>query len=47
VALECATNPFLRSREPAVIAAAQAHAGRALDDPVEVFAVLRAWKNSF
>ena len=47
MALECATNPFLRSSEPAVIAAAQAHVGRALDDPVEVFTVLRAWKNSF
>jgi hydroxyacylglutathione hydrolase len=47
VALECATNPFLRSSEPAVIAAAQAHADRPLNDPVEVFAVLRAWKNSF
>jgi hydroxyacylglutathione hydrolase len=47
VALECATNPFLRSSEPAVIAAAQAHAGRALNDPVDVFAALRAWKNSF
>ena len=47
IADERATNPFLRCSEPAVVAAAQAHAGRALDGPVETFAVLRAWKNGF
>lgn len=45
--LEKATNPFLRAAVPAVAAAAGAHAGRALHDPVEVFAVLREWKNAF
>ncbi|MFO1395152.1 MAG: hydroxyacylglutathione hydrolase [Steroidobacteraceae bacterium] len=40
-------NPFLRSREPAVRAAAEQHAGRALPDPVEVFATVRAWKDGF
>jgi hydroxyacylglutathione hydrolase len=44
---ERATNPFLRCTEPPVVAAAQAHAGRRLDDPVETFAVLRQWKNDF
>ncbi|MFX9665211.1 hydroxyacylglutathione hydrolase C-terminal domain-containing protein, partial [Acinetobacter baumannii] len=44
---ELATNPFLRAREPAVIRAAEARAGRRLDSPVEVFAVLREWKNVF
>ena len=44
---ECATNPFLRCTEPDVVAAAEAHAGRALADAVETFAVLRAWKNDF
>lgn len=44
---ELATNPFLRVREPEVIRAAQAHAGRPLNTPVEVFAALRAWKNDF
>jgi len=44
---ERATNPFLRIGEPAVIAAAEAHAGRKLADPVEVFATLREWKNRF
>jgi hydroxyacylglutathione hydrolase len=44
---ERATNPFLRCTEPRVVAAASAHAGRALPDAVETFAVLRAWKNEF
>lgn len=43
---ELATNPFLRSRQPAVIAAAQAQ-GCATDDPVAVFAAIRAWRNNF
>jgi hydroxyacylglutathione hydrolase len=41
------TNPFLRTRVPGVAAAAARHAGRALPDPVDVFAVLREWKNQF
>ena len=45
--LELATNPFLRAAEPAVFAAAEAHAGRPLADPVEAFAALREWKNGF
>jgi len=44
---ERATNPFLRVAVPAVRAAAEAHAGRALADDVAVFAELRAWKNGF
>jgi len=44
---ERATNPFLRAAVPAVRAAAEAHAGRALADDVAVFAELRAWKNGF
>lgn len=43
--LEKATNPFLRSRVPNVIAAAEAYSGRNLDEPAEVFAVVRAWKD--
>lgn len=45
LALEQATNPFLRCREPAVQTAAREHAEAA--DPVAVFAVLRAWKDRF
>jgi hydroxyacylglutathione hydrolase len=40
-------NPFLRCREPAVRAAAEARAGAALPGPVDVFAVIRAWKDGF
>jgi hydroxyacylglutathione hydrolase len=47
IAEERATNPFLRANVPEVRAAAQAHAGRALDDPASTFAVLRSWKNEF
>ncbi len=47
MAEECATNPFLRAHDPAIRAAVEGHAGRALDGPVAVFAELRAWKNSF
>jgi len=44
---ERATNPFVRAAVPSVRAAAEAHAGRPLPDPVESFAVLRQWKNEF
>jgi len=44
---ELATNPFLRCREPEVVASAERHAGQRLGDPVAVFAEIRAWKNAF
>lgn len=47
IALEKATNPFLRSEQPAVIEAASRYAGHALTDSVDVFASIRKWKNSF
>ncbi len=40
-------NPFLRCEVPSVRAAAEAHAGRPLASPAEVFRVLRAWKDRF
>lgn len=46
MALEKATNPFLRCREPAVVEAARLR-GCADDDPVAVFATIRAWRNEF
>lgn len=46
LAIEKATNPFLRCREPEVVRCAQAH-GAAGVDPVSVFTALRAWKNVF
>lgn len=47
LSLEIRVNPFLRCESPRVRAAAEAHAGRALTNPTEVFAVLRAWKDGF
>ncbi len=44
---ERATNPFMRSNEPAVAASVAQHAGIGVDDPVAVFAALREWKNGF
>lgn len=44
VATERAVNPFLRTREPTVVASALAH-GAASSAPVDVLAALREWKN--
>ena len=46
LALELATNPFLRCSEPALIASAQRRVAQA-NDPLEVFTALREWKNVF
>ena len=47
LALEKATNPFLRCGESALVAAARRHAGRPLHDAAEVFAALRQWKDHY
>ena len=48
IALEQATNPFLRCREAAVWQAAAERAGGALtQEPAAVFAQLRSWKDNF
>ena len=47
VAEELATNPFLRCDQPEIISSAERRAGRRLAGRVEVFAVLRDWKNTF
>ncbi len=44
---ELETNPFLRCDQPAVHSAAEQRAGRKLGNTVEVFGVLRDWKNNF
>ena len=44
---EKATNPFVRVREPALIAAASQYAGKKLDEPAQVLAAIREWKNRF
>ena len=47
IALEKATNPFLRCEHPAVIEAASRFSGALLDDTVKVFAAVREWRNGF
>ncbi len=47
IALERATNPFVRCTESGVVAAASARAGKPLADPVSVLATIREWKNNF
>lgn len=47
IAREKRANPFLRCDQPGVIAAASAHAGRPLKDPVSVLGAIRDWKNNF
>ena len=44
---ELATNPFLRCEEREVITSAERHAGRRLQNRIEVFAEIRTWKNNF
>lgn len=46
IGLERRINPFLRCREPEVMASARAQ-GAAGDDEVSVFAALREWKNGY
>lgn len=45
--LELDTNPFLRTSQVSVSAAAVRYARQALDQPSAVFATLREWKNNF
>ena len=46
LAEELATNPFLRTADPGVWAAAEAFAGAPLPSPAQVFTALRQWKDS-
>lgn len=43
--MEKRTNPFLRCHIPAIVTAAERHAGHSLSPGVETFAVLRRWKD--
>lgn len=47
LALELATNPFLRSGQADLQASLRAQGKLAGDSPVDVFATVRAWKDSF
>jgi hydroxyacylglutathione hydrolase len=47
IGLEKATNPFLRCDNPEILASLS-HAGKiSTQEPISVFAALRAWKNAF
>lgn len=46
IADELATNPFLRADQASVIESAEQHAGQRLTSPTDVFAAIRAWKDS-
>lgn len=47
VGRERAFNPFLRCSEPALLQSASSHTGKPVHDPVEIFAALRRWKDSY
>jgi hydroxyacylglutathione hydrolase len=47
IADELTTNPFLRCREPAVIASIRARLGREPTSELEVFTALREWRDHF
>lgn len=47
IALENLTNPFLRCEEPEIRQNTSRYAGKALLNPVDVFAALRQWKDTF
>ncbi len=47
IAVEQATNPFLRYREPAIIARLVAENLVDGEEPIAAFAALRAWKNTY
>ncbi len=47
LALERATNPFLRCEEPALLAALRRQGKWQGEKPAEVFAALRSWKDEF
>ena len=47
IAIELATNPFLRSHEISVVKAAEHHSGQQLAEPSAVLGAIRAWKDQF
>jgi hydroxyacylglutathione hydrolase len=47
IGLEKRVNPFLRIRHENVKSSAERRAGRGLPTPVEVFAEIRSWKDTF
>lgn len=46
IALEKATNPFLRCHQPTVLQAVSKYSGKTMTNPIDAFAILREWKNN-
>ena len=46
MALERKVNPFLRVTTPTVIKSAEHKTGKSIKNPVEVFSIIREWKNN-
>ncbi len=47
IALECATNPFLRCTQPTVVHTIQTRCLETRHDELSLFTAMRAWKNRF
>ncbi len=47
IGLELETNPFLRCQVPAVVQAAEQHAGRSVEPGAATFEVIRRWKDGW
>jgi hydroxyacylglutathione hydrolase len=47
IGIEKLTNPFLRNTEPGVLQTLHAEGRLIGDDPIDAFAALREWKNSY
>ncbi len=47
LALEKTINPYLRCAAPSVRSAAERHSGQPLSESIQVFTVLRRWKDGF
>ena len=46
IELEQKTNPFMRCSEDAVVKAVKNFSGKDIEDPVDVFAAVRGWKDN-
>jgi hydroxyacylglutathione hydrolase len=47
IGLEKLINPFLRTQEKSVVAAAESYVGNTIEEQIEVFAAIRRWKDNF
>lgn len=47
IALELATNPFLRCEQAEIIRSVEKHSNQSLNSPIETFTALRKWKDQY